>query len=239
MGELTWHFGMLESLPASLNESRPTDGISAAPRSGYGGHCDRGHVRHALVTSTLFSLAPGLLQGRNRDPMTLKLALLALVWSVFGIGGVAVPQTSRVNGEFNSDRLDPALSVYIPQSGPTFSLTANPGFLRMQLPATTPFDHWDRQDAAPQLRFTPPSANWETTTRLQLVGPTGNQAYHAGMMIYLSRFDIFYWGVYRGQEIRLERTGASEVLKEISSARDLELKVTISLFLRPPYPRRR
>ena len=158
--------------------------------------------------------------------ITFKFALLALAWPVFGMGGLAVAQTSGVNGEFNSDQLDSSFSVYVPQSGPTFSLSANPGFLRMQLPASTSFDHWDRQDSAPQVRFHPPSTNWEITTRLQLVGPSGNQAYHAGLMIYFSRFDIFYWGLYRGQEVWLERSGTSAVLREISAARDLELKVT-------------
>lgn len=110
--------------------------------------------------------------------------------------------------EFNNPPLDSNLDSYIPKAGPSFSLSLNPGYLRMILPTFQIFDHWTHADNAPQLRFAAPSGDWELSTRLRVLTPLGDANYHTGLMVAFSKLDLMYWGIYRGNEIRLERSGS-------------------------------
>jgi hypothetical protein len=137
------------------------------------------------------------------------------------------------NTEFSGPQLDSTFTPYVPKPGPTFSLTANPGRLRLDIPSNiatvgVSFDHWTNADEAPQLRCAAPSGNWEMTTRLKVLSPTDQQDYHIGLMVVFSRFDLFYWGIYRGEEIRLEKSGTQGVLRTpltINATAEIELMI--------------
>ena len=63
------------------------------------------------------------------------------------------------------------------------------------------------------------------TTKLKVINPITNENYHAGLMIYFSRFDLYYWGIFKSEEIRLERSGFNNVLSTGFTSREVELMV--------------
>ncbi|MDH7569926.1 MAG: hypothetical protein QHJ73_10110, partial [Armatimonadota bacterium] len=85
---------------------------------------------------------------------------------------------------FDGETLNPRWTWRAPVEGPTWSLTARPGWLRIALPQRpNGFNHWNQPgpvDEAPQLRVPAPEGDWECEARVQLqpVDPTSN--FHVG-----------------------------------------------------------
>ena len=142
------------------------------------------------------------------------------------------PQVSPCNTDFSESVLDPAFTPYVPKRGPTLSLTDNPGHLRLDIPsggtAGVTFDHWTNVDEAPQLRCSAPSGSWEMSTRLKVLSPTDQQDYHVGLMVVFSQFDLFYWGIYRGAEIRMETSGSRPGISAPLSNPNEEIELMIA-----------
>jgi hypothetical protein len=207
-GELNWT-AITDSPWVSVN---PTRGTSPATVN---------------VSVNIANLSGGSFQGRITISAPGAQGSPAVVIVALALQGLP---TSPCNTEFSGSTLDPAFTAYVPKPGPAFSLTDNPGHLRMELPAnittgSTTFDHWTNVDEAPQLRCSAPTGNWEMTTRLNVLSPRDQEDYHVGLMVVFSRFDLFYWGIYRGAEIRMEgsgsRPGISVILTNANAAVEL------------------
>jgi hypothetical protein len=160
--------------------------------------------------------------------LTFGLAVLMFSWGSLPFSQTGFAQTS-CNSEFGGSSLDPGLSAYVPKSGPTFSLTTNPGHLRMSLPGNDRFDHWTFVDGSPQIRCTAPTGNFELITKVKAILPTGTPLnYHVGLVIDFSQRDAIYWGDYQGNEIRMERSGIRPGISAGLSNPNAELELKIS-----------
>ncbi|MBN2001422.1 putative Ig domain-containing protein, partial [candidate division KSB1 bacterium] len=82
---------------------------------------------------------------------------------------------------------------YIPNSGPEMSIREREGFMRLQVPSSSVYDHWTSKDLAPQLQRPVENEDWIVETRMELTQVSGIK-YHAGLMVWFSQYDLFYWG---------------------------------------------
>lgn len=97
--------------------------------------------------------------------------------------------------------------AYLPVPGPITSTTDRPGWLRLQVPATTVYDHWATVDHAPQVRQQVPDGDWQLVGKYDLNAFTPGAPFQTGLVVLFGRYDAFYWGPYAGTNLRLERSG--------------------------------
>ena len=97
--------------------------------------------------------------------------------------------------------------VYIPAPGPSINLTDRVGWLRVSTPPSQKFDHWTDVDNAPQLRRNLTMGDWQLETSMEVIYATGPE-FHSGLIVYFSRYDLFYWGFNGGYStLKLSRSG--------------------------------
>jgi hypothetical protein len=131
--------------------------------------------------------------------------------------------------EFNGPEINRDASIHLVR--PRFTLSANPGQLRLIMPGTAFFDHWAGNDAAPALYVPAPAGDWTMTTRARLVQPAQGGFFQTGLIVRFGQFDLFYWGIYRQEqptELRLERTGIKNLTSVnlgASGNPDVELRI--------------
>jgi regulation of enolase protein 1 (concanavalin A-like superfamily) len=128
--------------------------------------------------------------------------------------------------EFNTDPLSGgAWTFRTPHTlptGPTLSVTDNPGFLRFFVPSGGGnfFDNWTGADFAPSLeRYDMGPRDWAISTRLSYPEETGAPAgeHHVGLTFAYGLGDptdafndVTYWGEYaNSNSLRVERTGSA------------------------------
>jgi hypothetical protein len=135
---------------------------------------------------------------------------------------------------------DPALNsdweVYQPLADSGVKLEHEDGLFRAIFPAGIVLDHWiSPWDNATQLRRADMPEDFIMETRLHFAGsgdplsptwPPADQAYQAALMVYFSRFDVFYWGPYRGTNLMLERSGINWICQFNPNLQDVSLQVT-------------
>ncbi len=110
--------------------------------------------------------------------------------------------------EFNGPELAPGWEWYVPQSGPTYSLTAVPGSLRMSLPAEQSFEHWGQDDSAPQLRRTDMgNQDWNIETRLENINAAQNAGYWAALEVGFGQYDQLWYGMVDDGYLKEGRVG--------------------------------
>jgi len=132
----------------------------------------------------------------------------------------------HVCDEFDTDPLTGgAWKLRTPRTsatGPTVSVTDNPGFLRFFVPSGAAaggnFDNWTGADFAPSLeRYDMGPRDWEISTRLSYpegIGPPAGE-HHVGLIFAYglgdptdTYNDVTYWGEYaNANSLRVERTG--------------------------------
>jgi len=140
-----------------------------------------------------------------------QVGLFSKTWTSTGAGVTTdfdyVNLTKADN--FSSTAIDPAWTPYVPLIGPTWSTTAHPGFMRLAIPGDQPYDHWASTDNAPQLRRGDMgSADWDAgVTETVVSSPGAGSNFHAGLMVWFSRYDALIWGIMRGDHLELERSG--------------------------------
>jgi hypothetical protein len=133
---------------------------------------------------------------------------------------------------------DPALNsdwqLYQPMGARGVTLEHEDSLFRAIFPSWIVLDHWTGVDNATQLRRADIPEEFVMETRVHFAGsgdplnpmwPPAEEAYHAALMVYFSRFDVFQWGLYRGTELRLERSGINEMCVLDPSLRDVSLQV--------------
>ena len=101
------------------------------------------------------------------------------------------------NDDFDGPELALGWEWYVPQAGPTYSLTESPGALRMSLPAGQYFEHWEQDDYAPQLRRTDMGdQDWVIETRLENINAAQDVAgYWAALEVGFGQYDQIWYGL--------------------------------------------
>ncbi len=89
--------------------------------------------------------------------------------------------------------------------------------LRIAVPAGASYDHWSTVDAAPQFRIRTEDepaleGNWIIETRMRLAAYASGSQFHAGLCVGFGNMEIFYWGIYNGEHIELERSGLNHII---------------------------
>ena len=79
----------------------------------------------------------------------------------------------------------------VPITGPTYSLTARPGWFRIATPQGD-FNHWNNTDRAPKLRLPVNSGDWVLETKYDLSTFTDKSNFHAGLLVYFGQYDCYY-----------------------------------------------
>lgn len=108
--------------------------------------------------------------------------------------------------EFNGPNLAEGWQWYVPNPGPTYSLSAVPGSLRMTLPVGGYYEHWGADDYAPQLRHIGLDySDWAIETRLDNINASDDAGYWAALVIGFDQYDQVWFGMSDNgylQEIR-------------------------------------
>lgn len=117
---------------------------------------------------------------------------------------------------------------YAPFPGASFSLDSSPApfprTLTLENPSSQDFDHWTTADRAPQLRRDV-SGDFTLETRMTMEAFTVGRNFHSGLMVGFGQFDVFYWGFHRGTDLRMERTGNSNLANVSYSSPSVWLRV--------------
>jgi C1A family cysteine protease len=129
-----------------------------------------------------------------------------------------------IDEEFHTGSLA-GYTSYIPIAGPTITSGINDQ-LRITVPNTRAFDHWTSVDAAPQLRRPLDTADWAIETKVKIVSASSS-AYHAGLLVYFSQYDLYYWGYNAGTGyIKLSLTGTNGIIsKSYTGGTTVELRI--------------
>jgi hypothetical protein len=127
-----------------------------------------------------------------------------------------------IDQEFTTGSLT-GYKKYIPLSGPTIKVTS--GYLRMALPSSAIFNHTASIDRAPQLRRTLNMTDWSAETRAKIISASSSK-YQSGLIVYFSRYDLFYWGFYGTKStLKVVRGGSTLFSTSYSGGTAVELRV--------------
>lgn len=108
----------------------------------------------------------------------------------------ASPEPVFEADEFDGPELAAGWEWYVPQPGPTYSLTAVPGALRISLPAEQSFEHWVYDDSAPQLRRTDlDTQDWSMEARLEAIHAAPEAGYWAALEVGFNQMDQLWYGM--------------------------------------------
>jgi hypothetical protein len=114
------------------------------------------------------------------------------------------PYTETFVDSFNGNNVDAGWEWYLPVGGPTYSLTAVPGSLRMSLPAGV-FEHWIYTDDAPQLQRTDlGGGDWAIEGELTQISGGAGAGYFTGLEVGFDEYDQIWFGM--GQDGNLSTT---------------------------------
>ena len=108
--------------------------------------------------------------------------------------------------DFNDSLLDPAWEWYVPDVRPDYSLSENPGFLRLVVPPGP--DHWIGQDTAPQVRRKDMgSGDWAIETHLALGDTNVGDQWQVNLMAGFDRYDQQWLSIGSDGTVRVTRVG--------------------------------
>jgi len=179
--------------------------------------------------------------------LTILVLMVVALWlgqSVWGAVGEGFEDS------FDAPELHPRWEWRVPVAGPTFSLTAHPGHLRLTVPQREGgYNHWTGPHGAdaPLLLTPAPPGDWRFEGHLQLVdyGPESN--FHLALVVAFSPRYLLAWGPFQGHdlwnmtapEVWLEPTGEGKFLTAPGDARDVFLRIdkdrlTYHFFLQRP-----
>ncbi|OIO01462.1 hypothetical protein COY52_01355 [Candidatus Desantisbacteria bacterium CG_4_10_14_0_8_um_filter_48_22] len=114
--------------------------------------------------------------------------------------------------DFKTDKLNEKWEWVCPSEGPSYKIDAKKGILIFTVPSEQTYDHWSHIAAAPQLALKVPKGNWTFEAKMKLAESTEGQQFHAVLFVRFADLDYFYWGPYMGTKLRLERSGANDML---------------------------
>jgi len=113
------------------------------------------------------------------------------------------PGNEIVLDEFDGTQLDSNWEWYVPQAGPTYSLTEVPGSFQMILPAGQYYEHWVAEDYAPQLRRTDMgNEDWVIEARLEAISAAPDSGYWAALEVGFDQYDQLWFGMVDDGNLR-------------------------------------
>jgi len=158
-----------------------------------------------------------------------------------GLAGLAVLAAAAVavagewRDNFGGPKLHERWTWHVPVPGPTISLAARRGWLRLTVPqAPRGFNHWVRVQDAAVLRTPAPGGDWDLTARLKLSAHKPNSNLHLGLVVGFSPEHVLAWGPFLSKalypemtrpEIWAEPTGRGAYLRADVGTQDLELQI--------------
>ncbi|MBK6646556.1 MAG: hypothetical protein IPG44_12590, partial [Anaerolineales bacterium] len=106
------------------------------------------------------------------------------------------PGDEIVIDEFDGPQLDANWEWYVPQAGPTYSLSEVPGSFQMSLPAGQYYEHWVGENFAPQLRRTDMgNGDWAIEARLEAITAAPDAGYWAALEVGFDQYDQIWFGM--------------------------------------------
>ncbi|HWI54586.1 MAG TPA: Ig-like domain-containing protein [Desulfobacteria bacterium] len=121
-------------------------------------------------------------------------------------------ELENISDQFSDTALSSIWKWEVPKSGPTYSLTDNPGWMRITVPTGTTYNHWFDVNDSPKLMQVVNSGDWVAETKYYLTKGDTNAYFHTGIMVYFGPYDCLYWGPYRGIELRAAKDGVSPIV---------------------------
>ncbi len=113
------------------------------------------------------------------------------------------PGNEIILDEFDGPQLDSNWEWYVPQAGPTYSLTEVPGSFQMILPAGQYYEHWVAEDYAPQLRRTDMgNEDWVIEARLEAISAAPDSGYWAALEVGFDQYDQLWFGMVDDGNLR-------------------------------------
>jgi len=113
------------------------------------------------------------------------------------------PGNEVVLDEFDGPQLNSNWEWYVPQAGPTYSLTEVPGSFQMILPAGQYYEHWVAEDYAPQLRRTDMgNEDWVIEARLEAISAAPDSGYWAALEVGFDQYDQLWFGMVDDGNLR-------------------------------------
>jgi len=153
--------------------------------------------------------------------------------SVIAVGGPLLAQGFR--DDFDKPTLDARWQWRTPAAGPTYSLTANPGHLRVTAPQRqTGFNHWVMPPRdAPLLLHEVPDCDFTFEGRVKLVDYGEGSNFHLALVAAESEGSVVAWGPFyarqlwqmQAPQVWLERTGWGKEIAAEGDARDVWLRL--------------
>ncbi|MBU7007145.1 Ig-like domain-containing protein, partial [Phosphitispora fastidiosa] len=108
--------------------------------------------------------------------------------------------------DFSEATLNPAWIWETPKAGSSYSLTARPDWFRLSLPNSPPFNHTTTLDEAPKLKLPVSDGDWVLETKYNLSTYPNGYSFHAGLLVYFGQYDCYYWGPYKGLNLKAAKT---------------------------------
>jgi hypothetical protein len=137
--------------------------------------------------------------------------------------------------QFDGKTLDARWQWRVPVAGPTMSLTARKGWLRIRLPDRKQgFNHWNEPkpvDEAPQLRTAAPKGDWQLEARLHLETFAPADSFLLGLVAGPSDDSILtigsfqYTDMEKAPQVWFEPTGTSGLFRSPVNGRDVYLRL--------------
>ena len=137
------------------------------------------------------------------------------------------PYPNVLVDDFDTASLADYWEWYVPKAGPTYSLTAVPGSLRMSLPAGNTFEHWGETDEAPQLRLKNFGAggDWAIETRLANVDAAANAGYWAALEVGFAGNDQIWFGMVDDGYLKIVRISEEVVWFAVDESLPITLRL--------------
>ena len=151
------------------------------------------------------------------------------------LAAVGATGDTEWHDEFDEPELHPRWTWRVPVKGPTVSLAARRGWLRLVLPQTRRgFNHWIKEQRAALLTTPAPPGDWDMTARVTLAEWSPQSNLHFALVVGFSEAAVLAWGPFLSKQIYndmerpgiwAEPTGHGAYLKADAQLTDLELRI--------------
>ncbi len=135
------------------------------------------------------------------------------------------PAPTLIADQFDQSYLNPDWEWYLPVEGPTYSLSANPGNLR--LVASSGSEHWF-SDRAPELRRSDMGdGNWAIETHIALGTGNVSDAYDTMLMVGFNQDDQLWLRVGNDNTVRVTRANVGDLasVSNVNTSLPLYLRI--------------
>jgi len=126
--------------------------------------------------------------------------------------GGAFAKEPIFSDDFKKEKLNEKWEWITPVEGPEYTIDTKRGVFIFSVPGGQAFDHWSHIASAPQLSIKCPKGDWTFEAKLKLAESTTGEMFHAVLFVKFADLDYYYWGLYMGTKLQLERSGTNNIL---------------------------